>query len=62
MPGSTHTLPLSLLATFLTADLGCEVALLGIQPLDTEIGSPLSLPVRQAVDGVVSVLVELLRP
>jgi hydrogenase 3 maturation protease len=62
MPGSTHTLPLSLLATFLTADLDCEVALLGIQPLDTEIGSSLSPPVKQAVDGVVSVLVDLLRP
>jgi hydrogenase 3 maturation protease len=61
LPGSTHTVPLSLLAQYLTTELACQVALLGIQPLDTEIGSPVSPPVQEAVDGIVTALVELLR-
>ena len=32
LSASTHTLPLHILAQYLTAELGCEVALLGIQP------------------------------
>jgi hydrogenase 3 maturation protease len=49
LPGSTHTLPASLLARYLTAELGCAVALLGIQPLYTDLGRPMSSPVAQAV-------------
>ncbi len=60
LPGSTHTLPASLLARYLTAELGCDVALLGIQPLDTEIGRPMSAPVARAVGEVTAGLADLL--
>lgn len=53
---STHTLPLSMLARYLTAELGCVVALLGIQPADLGAGASLSPPVRQAVDRVARAL------
>jgi hydrogenase 3 maturation protease len=40
---STHTLPLHILARYLTSELGCEITLLGIQPAFVEFGeiSPL---------------------
>jgi hydrogenase 3 maturation protease len=50
---STHTLPLTLFAEYLTAELGCVVWLVGIQPASTLIGSPVSAPVRKAIDEVV---------
>jgi hydrogenase 3 maturation protease len=49
---STHTLPLQLLAGYLTAELQCEVALLGIQPGQTRVGAPLSPEVQQAAESV----------
>ncbi len=49
MSASTHTLPPSVLARFLTADLGCRVSLLGIQPATLEMGCGLSLEVEAAV-------------
>ncbi len=56
LSASTHTLPPYMLARYLSAGLGCEVALLGIQPAGTEIGAPLSPPVRQAIDSLVAAL------
>ncbi len=53
---STHALPPSLLATYLRAELGCEVALLGIQPAGNAMDTPLSPPVRAAVSWLVSEL------
>lgn len=53
---STHTLPLHVLAQFLTADLGCDVALIGIQPQQNRLDAPLSPPVRAAVESVVDAL------
>ena len=49
---STHTLPLHLLARYLVVELGCEVALLGIQPAANVPGAPLSPEVEEAVDAV----------
>jgi len=46
---STHTLPLSLTARYLTHALGCEIAILGIQPADNAFGASLSPRVRRAV-------------
>lgn len=40
--GSTHTLPLSTLASYLETEIGCEVWLLGIQPAHAEFDQPLS--------------------
>jgi hydrogenase maturation protease HycI len=59
---STHTLPLSMLARYLIAELRCEVALVGIQPAGTTIGSSLSPPVRRSVRRVVTALAQVLRP
>jgi hydrogenase maturation protease HycI len=57
---STHTLPLSILATFLTTDLGCRVTLLGIQPTTISLNAPLSPAIRQTIETVVQRLAELL--
>jgi hydrogenase 3 maturation protease len=60
LSASTHTLPLSLLARYLSAELGCEVALLGIQPGDLSFGAPLSAPVRAAVEAIITAIRELI--
>lgn len=61
LSASTHTLPLYVLAQYLIAELGCEVALIGIQPLDTSLGERLTPQVQRAIDTIVHVLVERLR-
>jgi hydrogenase 3 maturation protease len=53
LSASTHSLPCSVLASYLVADLGCEVALLGIQPADTTFGAPLAPAVRRSIDMLV---------
>jgi hydrogenase 3 maturation protease len=50
---STHSLPLSMLARYLTLELNCEVALLGIQPKSVEMGASVSDEVNQAVKDIV---------
>lgn len=60
LSASSHTLPPYMLAQFLTAELGCQVALLGIQPLGTSLGASLSAPVRQAADSIYQELTQLL--
>jgi hydrogenase 3 maturation protease len=56
LSASTHTLPPSILAHYLTVELGCRVALVGIQPQQTDVGAPLSEAVQAAVDKVVTEL------
>jgi hydrogenase 3 maturation protease len=53
---STHTLPPTVLATFLTRELGCGVALVGIQPQHLDFGVPMSPAVVEAVRSVVECL------
>ena len=60
MSASTHTLPLSMLAKYLTLEHGCDVYLLGIQPRSTEVGEFVSAEVLQAVDEIVDRLFSLL--
>jgi hydrogenase maturation protease HycI len=55
---STHTLPLHLLATYLTAELDCEVALIGIQPAQLTIGAALTPEVQQAAEEISKVFIE----
>ncbi len=55
---STHSLSIHLLTGYLAAELGCEVALIGIQPANDTFGAPLSPAVRQAVDAVVKGVME----
>lgn len=54
MSASSHSLPLSMLAQYLTFEIGCEVAVLGIQPAQNAIGVELTPPVRAAVDEIVA--------
>lgn len=56
---STHSLPLSMLARYLTLELNCEVALLGIQPKSVEMGEIVSVEVAQAVDTIVDEILAL---
>ena len=53
MSASTHSLPLSVLARYLTLELNCQVVLLGIQPCSNEIGETVHTEVLQAIDEFV---------
>ena len=61
MSASTHSLPISMLAKYLTLELGCNVKLLGIQPASNEVGETVSAEVLQAVDEVAKGLDEVMR-
>ena len=61
MSASTHSLPLSMLALYLTLELNCKVVLLGIQVGSNEVGEIVSAEVLQAVDEVVTTLDEAIR-
>jgi hydrogenase 3 maturation protease len=52
----THGLPLHVSAEYLVTELGCEVALIGIQPRSNAFDAPLSPEVQRAVDEVVQAL------
>jgi len=58
---STHTLPLHILSTYLTNELSCEVALIGVQPESLSIGPKLSPVVRASVKYTVQTLSNVLR-
>jgi hydrogenase 3 maturation protease len=60
MSASTHTMPLSMLAKYLTLEHDCDVKLLGIQPRSNEIGESVSAEVLQAVDEIVDELTKSL--
>jgi hydrogenase maturation protease len=49
---ATHALPPYMVAQFLTTELDCDAALIGIQPQETSYGASLSPPVRRAVRTV----------
>ncbi|MEN6369446.1 MAG: hydrogenase maturation peptidase HycI [Thermotogota bacterium] len=49
MSSSTHTLPLGVIADYLTRDLGCRVLFLGLQPKSVAFGEGLSREVSSAV-------------
>ena len=53
LSASTHSLPLSMLADYLTQEFDCQVALLGIQPATNDVGGHVSFEVLQAVDEIV---------
>ena len=58
---STHTLPLHLMATYVTSELCCEVALIGIQPAQLDIGVALTLEVRQAAEEISQVFIDAMK-
>jgi hydrogenase 3 maturation protease len=57
---STHALSPLVLSTFLIAELGCQVALIGIQPAGDAVAAPLSPRVAEAVDSLVLSLLRVL--
>jgi hydrogenase maturation protease HycI len=58
LSASTHSLPLYMLAQYLSVELKCEVALLGIQPAVLTLGAALSPAVQRAVEEIVQALRE----
>ncbi len=60
MSASTHRMPISMLAGYLTLELACDIVLLGIQPASIDMGEGLSLPVRTSVDLITNELSDLL--
>lgn len=57
---STHTLPLPILANYLSEELDCPALLLGIQPIDISMGTALSPAVAGAVEEIARELSDLL--
>lgn len=51
---STHSIPLSLLSKYLANEIGCQVIIIGIQPISVQFGDPISLICQRAVGSVVS--------
>ena len=62
LSASTHTLPIHMFAAYLTQELGCEVALLGIQPAQNAFDTPLSPQVARAVEATADALIECVSP
>ncbi len=58
---STHTLPLHIFASYLIAELGCSLALIGIQPGQTFADAPLTPPIQAAAESVVAALSDSIR-
>ena len=58
MSASTHSLPLSMLASYLNWELKCEVALLGIQPASNDVGEIVCIEVLQATHAIVDEITE----
>jgi hydrogenase 3 maturation protease len=56
---SSHTLPLSMLTHYLRGEFGCEVLIIGIQPLVLD-GEHLSAPVEHAVHLLAGMLSSVL--
>jgi hydrogenase 3 maturation protease len=60
--GSTHTFPMSGYAQYLASELGCRVAVLGIQPKQMEFDSPVSEEIRRTIEGIASMILTECNP
>jgi hydrogenase 3 maturation protease len=61
MSASTHSLPLSMLARYLTLEIDCTVVLLGIQSISNEVQDGISMEVAQAIQEIADELDQALR-
>jgi hydrogenase 3 maturation protease len=61
LSASTHTLPPTMLASFLMSETGCRVGLIGIQPEHLEMEKPISSVVKSATKQVARVLATTLK-
>jgi hydrogenase 3 maturation protease len=59
LSASTHSLPLSMLAKYLSLELGCEVKLLGIQPRSNKVAETVSYEALQAIEEIVAELITI---
>ena len=59
LSASTHTMPPTMLARFLTAELNCEVALIGVQPQQTSLHNTLSPLVQKAANYITQTICDL---
>jgi hydrogenase 3 maturation protease len=53
---STHDVPLVVLMRYIRLTTQARVGLLGIQPAQTDFGTPLSAPVEEAVEQIVKII------
>jgi hydrogenase 3 maturation protease len=60
MMSSTHTLPLHVIADYLTQELGCRVVFLGLQPKSLAFGETVSNEVAAAIEETVAAIAEAL--
>ncbi len=60
LSASTHTLPLAMFSSYLIQEIGCQVALLGVEPLQLDLGDKLSHPVYLAKRRIIRSLVSIL--
>jgi hydrogenase 3 maturation protease len=57
---STHSMPLSLLASYLKQEIGCEVCMLSIQPKTLEFERPISTECENAASEIADEFIQLL--
>lgn len=57
---STHSLPPYMLARYMTAEFGCHVALIGMQPFANQVDAPLTPGMRAAAEDVIEGLADAL--
>ncbi len=60
LSATTHTLPPTVLGSYLTQELGCQIGLIGIQPANLEFDDPVTLPVQNSIEEIVRELAEIL--
>jgi hydrogenase 3 maturation protease len=56
---STHNLPLNILAEFIKRTTGAKIAVIGIQPEETEFGTKMSLEIKKAAKRISELIYEL---
>jgi len=57
---STHSLPLNIMADYISKDINCEVVIIGIQPKTIEFGKPVSKEVVKAVKYTADVIRDII--
>jgi hydrogenase 3 maturation protease len=58
---STHMLPLKVMAEYLKKETGCEMTILGIQSVDVSYGGEVTPKVKEAVDEITDIMVEVIK-
>lgn len=53
---STHMLPLKVMTDYIKKETGCQIIVLGIQPIDVTYGGKISPEIMDAVDDVANII------